>query len=355
MTESRTVLGVNLTHDAGICQVTDGKIDWFLSEERASRFKHDIDPTFVLNYLEKDTKIDKWVITGLLHKPWEPTYIREWAVEFDYKVAKWYKKLHAKQNDHISRIITTEHHIFHAAVGYYNSGFDDAVVVVADGMGNPLKYDDDEPSCHEVESLYHVKNGDFKCIWKNVTPTFVDCDRPYPKCDWINQNSEIGIGMVYSAMSVYLGFGELGSGILMGLSAYGKHDPNIKSFLINPGVIDQSLFHRVQHGSKFIPYEYVKFEGKVEDMTPEHPKFQPLANLAWRLQLDFEIYMTHLLKSAIIKTGCKNVVLSGGCALNCVANYEYLKHLPEGTDLYVEPVSDDSGIPIGAAYLGYEL
>jgi len=65
--------------------------------------------------------------------------------------------------------------------------------------------------------------------------------------------------------------------------------------------------------------------------------------------------MTHLLKTASIQTGCKNIVLSGGCALNCVANYEYLKHLPDDVKLYVEPVSDDSGIPIGAAYMGHEL
>ena len=352
---AKTVWGVSLTHDAGVCQVTDGKIDWFLSEERASRYKHDIDPTFVLDYLEEHTRVDKWVITGLLAKTWEPDYIKDWALRFDYKVAKWYKKLYGIVNDHISRVISTEHHIFHAACGYYNSGFDEAVVVIADGMGNPVQYDDDAPTCHEVESVYHVKNGDFKCVWKNVTPTFIDCDRPYPKCDWINQNAEIGIGMVYSAMSVYLGFGELGSGILMGLAAYGKPDPNIKPFLLHPSVIDQDLFHRVQYGAKFIPYDYVKFEGEVDEMSPDHPKFQPLANLAWRLQLDFEIYMTHLLKTASIQTGCKNIVLSGGCALNCVANYEYLKHLPDDVKLYVEPVSDDSGIPIGAAYMGHEL
>ena len=352
---AKTVWGVSLTHHAGICQVTDGKIDWFLSEERASRLKHDTNPTFVLDYLEEKTIIDKLIITGLLSKVWQPDHISEWALRFDHKLAKWYKKLYGIENNHITRVVTTEHHIFHAAAGYYNSGFDEAVVVVADGMGNPVKYDDEEPSCHEVESVYHVKNGDFRCIWKNVTPTFIDNDRPYPKCDWINQNSENGIGMVYSAMSVYLGFGELGNGTLMGLAAYGGPDDNIKPFLVSPAEINNELFHRVQYGAKFIPYDYVKFETDIIDMTPEHPEFQKLANLAWRLQLDFEIYMTHLLKVAVGKTGCKNLVLSGGCAMNCVANYEYIKHLPDDVDLYVEPVCDDTGIPIGAAYLGYEL
>ena len=40
---------------------------------------------------------------------------------------------------------------------------------------------------------------------------------------------------------------------------------------------------------------------------------------------------------------------TGGCALNCVANYEYLKHLPKDAKLYVEPNSTDAGISMGMA------
>ena len=49
-------------------------------------------------------------------------------------------------------------------------------------------------------------------------------------------------------------------------------------------------------------------------------------------------------------SGNKNVVLSGGYALNCVANYWYLDKLnKEGIKLYVEPVSNDGGTAMGAA------
>ena len=51
----------------------------------------------------------------------------------------------------------------------------------------------------------------------------------------------------------------------------------------------------------------------------------------------------------------KNVVLSGGYGLNCVANYWYLEQLKdEGINLFVEPVSNDAGTAIGAAYLQYQ-
>ena len=49
------------------------------------------------------------------------------------------------------------------------------------------------------------------------------------------------------------------------------------------------------------------------------------------------------------KLDVKNVCLSGGFFLNCVANYYYLSILPKDVNLYIEPVSSDAGTSIGAA------
>ena len=43
----------------------------------------------------------------------------------------------------------------------------------------------------------------------------------------------MGVGMAYASISDYLGFGQLGSGKVMGLAPYGKEDPNIKPFVID--------------------------------------------------------------------------------------------------------------------------
>ena len=61
--------------------------------------------------------------------------------------------------------------------------------------------------------------------------------------------------------------------------------------------------------------------------------------------------MISLIKKSVEISGCKNIVLSGGCALNCVANYEYLKHLPEGCKLYAEPIYD-AGLFVGQLLYG---
>ena len=45
----------------------------------------------------------------------------------------------------------------------------------------------------------------------------------------------------------------------------------------------------------------------------------------------------------------KDLVLVGGCFLNCTVNYMLKKKL--GRKIYVEPISTDGGTSIGAAYL----
>ena len=55
-------------------------------------------------------------------------------------------------------------------------------------------------------------------------------------------------------------------------------------------------------------------------------------------------------------TGNKKVVITGGYGLNCVANYHYLKALKDtGIEIYVEPISNDAGTALGAAYWAYYL
>ena len=51
----------------------------------------------------------------------------------------------------------------------------------------------------------------------------------------------------------------------------------------------------------------------------------------------------------------KNIVVSGGYGLNCVANYFYREELKdlidEGVNIYCEPISSDAGTAIGAAMI----
>ena len=72
-------------------------------------------------------------------------------------------------------------------------------------------------------------------------------------------------------------------------------------------------------------------------------------DLAFAVQQACQEQMVRLILDAIERTGQTNICIAGGFGLNCVANYEYLAHLPEGVNLYVEPISHDGGTCIGAA------
>tara|TARA_B100002019_G_scaffold289865_1_gene306372 strand:+ start:6791 stop:7606 length:816 start_codon:yes stop_codon:yes gene_type:complete len=69
---------------------------------------------------------------------------------------------------------------------------------------------------------------------------------------------------------------------------------------------------------------------------------------AFSTQLQWEQRYEELLE---MRTS-NNVVVSGGCFLNCVANYKMKKKFPH-INLYVEPIAHDGGTAIGAAYLAY--
>ena len=53
----------------------------------------------------------------------------------------------------------------------------------------------------------------------------------------VDSQPTTGIGMIYSGVAEYMGWGHLGCGTLMGLAPWGEEDPNIKPFVID-GEID---------------------------------------------------------------------------------------------------------------------
>jgi carbamoyltransferase len=77
-------------------------------------------------------------------------------------------------------------------------------------------------------------------------------------------------------------------------------------------------------------------------------------DMAYAVQTQTQKAVADVIKYAVEISGCKNVVISGGYGLNCVANYYYLKELEnEGLSIYVEPVSNDGGTAMGAALWAY--
>jgi len=66
-------------------------------------------------------------------------------------------------------------------------------------------------------------------------------------------------------------------------------------------------------------------------------------------QLVFEDALFHIIGHMVRATGSRRLVLTGGTALNAIANMRLMDHF-DGLHIWVPPVPSDPGVPIGAAY-----
>ena len=66
-------------------------------------------------------------------------------------------------------------------------------------------------------------------------------------------------------------------------------------------------------------------------------------------QLVFEDALFHIVGHLIRTTGSRRLVLTGGTALNAIANMRLMDHF-DGLHVWVPPVPGDAGVPVGAAY-----
>jgi carbamoyltransferase len=100
---------------------------------------------------------------------------------------------------------------------------------------------------------------------------------------------------------------------------------------------------------------------RVEDIR-HRPQTQERLDKAAATQLVFEDALIHVVDSLIRSTGSDRLVLTGGTALNAVANMRLLEHFDETyyervlgkrarLHIWAPPVPNDAGVTLGAAYL----
>lgn len=200
-------------------------------------------------------------------------------------------------------IIYKWHHESHAAAGYYTSTFNDAAVVVIDAIG-------------EFETLTIWKGHDKK-LSKLYSQWYPD-----------------SLGLWYSAMTqrCHLKPNEE-EYILMGMAAYG--DPSrlkdrIKEDFFKDGPALVSLKANLHRGCKSWAPDLI-----VNDIF----------DIAAATQSVYEEYFDKILARAKKLTGSDNVVIMGGCALNCLANPIAYKHFK---NVWIMPNPGDAGSAVGA-------
>ena len=366
-------------HNSGVCLLKNGEIVFSLEEERLSRTKYDGGPyASMVKILEYTDKLDYLVVA-------HTQSLKETAGKVDFSGDDVYTGLARKLGlinrrgnmiEHNQVVdLSHLHHKLHAACAFYRSGFDTATAVVVDGAGTFLTLNSERESftAWETETVFDCAYpANFTTKYKHigsrgpVAETIIS-DCPSGFYGEVNDDGtekrhvaviteKAGITKVYEAVTQYCGFSSIEAGKTMGLFPYGKPNNNFPKLFTANAKIPQSdrnlIIPTYPNGAKVNSEMYEELaDSNSSDLT----KLQNRRDLAYACQTETQEQVLKFILKAVELTGNKNVVLSGGYGLNCVANYYYLETLNQhGIKLYVEPISNDAGTAIGAALMFYK-
>jgi carbamoyltransferase len=135
----------------------------------------------------------------------------------------------------------------------------------------------------------------------------------------------------------------------MGLAAYGKKQ-NFEKLFCDGFIPNDRLFSHSPIKDENAAINKFLQQSSTEQITPDN--FQQYADYAFHVQESTQDAVKSLIRKAVAKTGIKNICVTGGYALNVVANASYLTEFPD-CKFYFEPLADDSGNSLGGAMLMY--
>lgn len=368
------IAGITRGHNGGVCLLKDGEIVFAIEEERLSRFKYDGGPLAAMHkILEYTDRLDYLVVAHT--QPLDTAGIIDYTSDNMY--AGWARKLgliekmRMPKESHPQVIdLSRVHHKLHAACAFYRSGFTEATAVIVDGAGTfiPMNVNDKTEMVFETESV-------FKCQYPNEIATVyrhLAGSGPWPgyyiesySDSELNEIYDVlfddsaGIVKAYEAVTQYCGFSPIEAGKTMGLFPYGQPNEKIPPIYTTAGGLwktaDRNMIIPTYPNAALVNerrYAELTTDPQAYSNREDLTLLQNRRDLAYAVQTQSQEMVLDLILKAVEKTGCRNVVLSGGYALNCVANYYYLDKLEkENINLYVEPISSDAGTAIGAALM----
>lgn len=210
------------------------------------------------------------------------------------------------------------HHQTHAALGCYGAPFDECVCLVVDGMGETGSM-----------AIFQYKDGQLEEIRRH--------------------RGRESLGFMFGLLTDICGFdqskGEEWK--LMGLAPYGTRDPEIFDIL-------KRIYSFKRGQLKFADEETIRaaireVESRVDIKDSNSLEARDLARTSQDI---FEEIMAEVLQDVEARDLSKNLVLSGGCALNSSFNGKVLSRTGFES-LYVPSAPADDGNALGAALFAY--
>jgi len=338
-------VGINYSqmHDSSACILRDGELLFAVAEERISRLKHDAG--FPKNAIRacldfakvRAEQLDEvcfgWQTAGPVFRhdlkcyatgKMPLTYLNGLNSTLHF-LSMWHQESGAKKfaqqfGPTKARMRFVDHHLAHAISAYAYSGFDDAAVVVMDGRG-----------AWEATTIWHGHKG-------RLDPVLMI---PFPD----------SVGYLYSEFTEFLGFQRNSDEWkVMGLAPYGKPGVDLSNFID----VKAAPYHI--HARQLSVNGTTPFAGMTSRLGPPRTAESDIddrhKNIAYAVQDACETAMMSVVRMAIEKTGCRDVCLAGGVALNSKANGKIAASgLVE--KMFVQPAASDDGVALGAALAPY--
>lgn len=290
------------SHDAALAVFSKDGLEFASHSERFSGIKNDAHLNDeLINYALKWGEPDEVI---WYERPFIKT-LRQLRAGQGWNWSENNIKKYLKQYGINCPIHYSSHHRSHAAAGYYTSTFNDATIVCIDSIGE-----------FETLTVWEGKDSDLTQLYSQGYPD--------------------SIGLWYSAMTQRIGLKpNEDEYILMGMAAYG--DPEkyfwdiINDFIEYQDGVEVRFKHNLHRGCRW--------------WRPELTTEQDMYDIAAATQAVYEYTLRNILRDVKSMTRQNNLVLMGGCALNCSANsiaYEFFDNV------WIMPNPGDAGSAVGA-------
>ena len=335
------ILGLSYNyHDAAACLLKDGTPIAAAEEERFTRIKHDARfPENAIRYClaEAGIGVGDLACVAFYEKPAR-------KLERAFRIAKQYLPHSAEgfarqypalideglgfedtlreRLGYDGRICFAEHHVSHAASAFLVSPFDDAAILVVDGVGEWASCSQLAGNGSTIEKLREIR---------------------YPH----------SLGLLYATLTAFLGFRVNDDEYkVMGLASYGAPKFRDRAEALIAQAPDGSFALALDHFAFTSDAETMYAPGLIELLGPPRGRDEPITarhmDIAASLQAVTEDVMVGLAKSSRALTDSRNLCLAGGVAYNCVANSQVLAR--SGFDnVFIQPAAGDDGAAMGAA------
>jgi carbamoyltransferase len=338
------VLSLRAAHHASACIINDGVVQNYFKEERYSGVKHD----WRLNNLPQII-IDDGHLDDVDYFFFD-TFNSDDPEEVVFNRYNLFKSLNP--NIKFIRPKRNQHHLYHASVAFYNSGFEKSLIFVIDSSGAYLNDETFECDSVYVAEYPHKFTPVYKHYWTTYTVPNNRQIKYDNGCESVLTNifrsGYINIGNLYNSAAIAIGESVENCGKAMGLASYGNPIENFN--LLGIGAKD-NINEYFKDSKEYS--DILEFDNSTKyDLTITKDNYQHYADYCYEIQSQCMNAVIDLVDKFVKQTGITKVCLSGGFAMNIVTNYELTQRFPH-VNFFFEPMCDDSGLSIGSAMFYY--